>query len=128
MSDAVPEAGPGGVWRHAHGLDGPGAVAAAAKLPAAKTVNLTARTQWDAFTEMEVMASPEEIAALFAKVDRNTALAFPTPRELEVRDFDSIPLRCAVAGPSKYFTAEVEPSEFFTWQIGLVNPLAPFPA
>ena len=56
-SEETPEAGLGGAWRHSHGLDGPPAAvaAAAAALPSAGSVNLTARTEWDAFTAMEVM-------------------------------------------------------------------------
>jgi hypothetical protein len=49
---------------------------------------------------------------------------FPTPRELAVRDFEGVPLRWAASGPSEKFSAEFEPSEYFTWQLGLLNPSA----
>jgi hypothetical protein len=57
ISAPTPEEGVGGAWRHAHQLDGsPSSVAAAAaRLPVLSgAVNFTARTEWDAFTEMEV--------------------------------------------------------------------------
>jgi hypothetical protein len=128
----TPEAGAGGEWRHTHGLDGSAAAitAAAAALPTAGSVNLTARTEWDAFTAMEVMASPTEIATLLANTNADSGsgggglLAFPTHRELAVRDFEGIPLGWAASGPSGQFAAHFEPSEYLTWQIGLVNPSA----
>ena len=145
--DPTPEEGPGGAWRHAHQLDGsPASVAAAAaRLPVLSCVaSFTARTEWDAFTEMEVMATAGEVATSLQQAvsaaspvapapqgqhgQRDTAplklvSVFPTPRELAVRDFENVPLRWAHSGPTDHFSAVVAPSEYFTWQLGLINPL-----
>jgi hypothetical protein len=124
VSTATPEAGPGAAWRAQHGLDrgGAAATAAAAALPPAGPASLTSRTAWDAFTDMEVMASPSEVASLLASAaSQHQPLLFPTPRELAVRDFDGVPLRWASAGPSHTFAAKVQPDEYFTWQIGLLT-------
>ena len=124
VSTATPEAGAGGAWRRANHLDGPAAeaTAAAAKLPAAGPVNLTARTEWDRFSLMEVMATAEEVAQL-RSVGGGKPLVFVTPRELAVRDFDGVPLAWARAGPTLTLTVAVECSEYVTWQVGVLNPV-----
>ena len=60
-SAPLPEAGPGGSWRHKHGLT-PHSAAAAAALPRVRVSNFSARSEWDRFTDMERMASPAEVS------------------------------------------------------------------
>ena len=58
---------PADAWLARHKLDGPGATAAAAALPQAAVAGFSSRTEHDAFTDMEIAATPGETAAVAAR-------------------------------------------------------------
>ena len=108
-------------------------------LPSATVVRLEARSEFDSFYPMEVVATPEELRGLR---DRSAAswlkewgmgdvlrlngapapvpyLVFPEDRRFPIRMTDDLPLRWAKAGPSKEFRGEAQRNEFYVFQIGV---------
>jgi hypothetical protein len=109
-------------------------------LPTATVRCLEARTEFDSFYPMEVVATPEETKAL---LDRSAAftlrhsglygallsevrppglppyLLFPEDRRFPIRMTDELPLRWAKSGPSQEFRGEALRNEFYVFQIGV---------
>jgi len=109
-------------------------------LPRASVVLLEARTEFDSFYPMEVVATPEETQGL---LDRSAAfmlqhpgglndlqpegrapttppyLVFPEDRRFPIRMMDELPLRWAKSGPAKVFSGEAQRNEFYVFQIGV---------
>jgi hypothetical protein len=87
-------------------------------LPRATVVRLEARTDFDSFYPMEVVATPQETQAL---LDRSAApyLAFPEDRRFPIRMTDELPLRWVKSGPSSEFRGEAQRNEFYVFQIGV---------
>jgi len=117
------------------------------KLPQAKVISIQARTDFDRFDPMEVIATREEIAQLLAKFPKRTYLVFPEDRSFPIRMFDHLPyrwiqfvvrhetkwsavkdatslslrgsLRTVPTGPSDKFVGQAQPNEFFVFQLGI---------
>ena len=87
-------------------------------LPRAAVVRLEARTEFDSFHPMEVVATPEETQAL---LERSAApyLLFPEDRRFPIRMTDELPLRWVKSGPGKEFRGEAQRNEFYVFQIGV---------
>ncbi len=88
-------------------------------LPEAKVVAIQARTEWDRFDPMEVIATREEVQALLAKHPGRRYLTFPEDRRYPVRLFGDLPYRWIQRGASQEFTGEAQPGEFYPFQIGI---------
>lgn len=88
-------------------------------LPEAKVLAIQARTEWDRFDPMEVIATREEVQALLARHPRRTYLTFPEDRRYPIRMFDHLPYRWMERGASQEFVGEAQPGEFYPFQIGV---------
>ncbi len=110
------------------------------RCPRASVVRLEARTEFDSFYPMEVVATPEETQAM---LDRSAAftlkhsgvygavlsevrppglppyLLFPEDRRFPIRMTDGLPLRWVKSGPSQEFRGEALRNEFYVFQIGV---------
>jgi hypothetical protein len=97
------------------------------RLPRAAVVRLEARTEFDSFYPMEVVATPEETQQL---LDRSAAvpsrapaesayMLFPEDRRFPIRMTDELPLRWVKSGPGKEFHDEAQRNEFYVFQIGV---------
>jgi hypothetical protein len=117
------------LWSKQEGLLGSVAeiALAVAKLSSVNVANLSARTKWDAFTTMELLASPQEIEELLQSRGLPEYVLIPEHRENPVRDFERIPYRwirtATYNGPngSTQFAATVQPDEYFVWQVGILS-------
>jgi hypothetical protein len=89
-------------------------------LPRAAMVRLEARTEFDSFYPMEVVATPEETQAMLARSAAESAyLLFPEDRRFPIRMTDELPLRWVKSGPGKEFHGEAQRNEFYVFQIGV---------
>jgi len=89
------------------------------ELPAAKVVAIEARTQFDRFDPMEVIATKEEIETLLAAHPDAPYLVFPEDREHPIRMTDDLPVRWIELGPRQEFRGEAQPGEFYVFQLGV---------
>lgn len=112
-------------WRQQNGL-APEAVKAGdwKKLPAAKLVELQARSEFDRFDPMEVVATAEETTALLAKCPQ-PLLIFPEDRKFTIRMQNDLPLRWIKSGPQSEFSGEALRNEYYAFQIGAFAPKQP---
>ncbi|MGQ9737475.1 MAG: glycoside hydrolase domain-containing protein [Armatimonadota bacterium] len=88
-------------------------------LPEAKVVAIQARTEFDRFDPMEVIATRQEVDALLASHPQSSYLTFPVDRQLPIRMFEHLPYRWILEGPSTRFEGEAQPGEFYPFQIGI---------
>jgi hypothetical protein len=88
-------------------------------LPRAPVVRLEARTEFDSFYPMEVVATPEETQALLERSAASAFLLFPEDRRFPIRMKDELPLRWVRSGPGKEFHGEAQRNEFYVFQIGI---------
>ena len=89
-------------------------------LPRAKVVLLEARTEFDSFYPMEVVATPEEIQQLLNRRAADSAyLVFPEDRRFPIRMRDDLPLRWVKAGPGREIHGDAQRNEFYVFQIGV---------
>ncbi len=88
------------------------------RIPPAAVLRLEARTEFDSFFPMEVVATPEERLEL---LDRSPApcLLFPEDRRLPIRMTDDLPLKWVKSGPANVFRGEAQRNEFYVFQIGV---------
>ena len=87
-------------------------------LSRATVVRLEARTDFDSFYPMEVVATPDETKAL---LDRSAELyrVFPEDRRFPIHMTDELPMRWVKSGPSSEFRGEAQRNEFYVFQIGV---------
>ena len=88
------------------------------KLPQAKLLEIQARTEFDRFDPMEVVATKAEVERLLA-AHPGPFLLFPEDREYPIRMPDELPLRWIEQGPSRRFEGVARRNEYFAFQIGL---------
>ncbi|MFN3421066.1 MAG: glycoside hydrolase domain-containing protein [Armatimonadota bacterium] len=88
-------------------------------LPKAKVLEIQARTEFDRFDPMGVIATSEEVANLLAKFPDKPYLLFPEDRRFPIKLFDHLPLRWIEIGPRNSFEGQAQPGEFFVFQIGV---------
>lgn len=101
-------------------------------LPAARLLRLEARTEFDSFYPMEVVATPEEVQAMLVGQASRLSLAngepetgvtpfllFPEDRRFPIRMKDELPLRWVKSGPTNVFRGEAQRNEFYVFQIGV---------
>lgn len=96
-------------------------------LPQAKVLEFQARSEFDRFDPMEVVATAKETAELLAKYPDRAYLLFPEDRKYPVRMEDDLPLRWIQNGPSLEFSGQAQPGEFYVFQIGVDAARRPIP-
>ena len=88
-------------------------------LPQAELIDFQARTEFDRFDPMEIIATQEEVDALLKACPAKTYLLFPEDRRYPIRMTDHIPQKWIKTGPSAEFRGEAARGEFYAFQIGL---------
>jgi hypothetical protein len=106
-------------WVERNGL-GPDHLAGTLKgLPQAKVLEIEARSEFDRFDPMEVIATTDETRALLAKHPGEPYLLFPEDRRYPIRMTDDLPLRWIESGPGPSFSGEAQRGEYYVFQIGV---------
>lgn len=113
-----PEATAEVAWLEATGLASPSA-AGVATLPEARVLELQARTEFNRFDPMEVVATADEVAALLAKHPDSDYLVFPEDRARQVKMPDDLPVSWTQTGPAAGFSGEARPGENYWFQLGV---------
>ena len=98
------------------------------QLPEARVVAIQARSEWDRFDPMEVIATREEVASLLAKYPQRSYLTFPEDRRFPIRMFEHLPYRWVERGASEEFAGQAQPGEFYPFQIGIFAARKPISA
>jgi len=99
----------------AHGLSG----GEWKSLPPAEVLGIQARSEFDRFDPMEVIATQEETQKLLAGNPAQDFLLFPEGRQFPIRMTDDLPLRWITEGPGSQFHGEARRGEFFVFQVGV---------
>ncbi len=102
-------------WRARVGLDGD----AWAGLPAAEVTAFQARTEFNRFDPMEIVATDEEVAALRDRRPDRDYLIFPEPASRPIWMFDDLPVSWTDRGPSDALQAEASRGQFLVFQLGV---------
>ncbi len=95
------------------------------RLPQATVLRDEAVDDFDAYTDMERTATPQELQHLLAANAGSPLLLFPETRGHPVRMFDQLPERWAVRGAGGALTDTAQRGEYLSFQIGLWAPHAP---
>jgi hypothetical protein len=88
-------------------------------LPKARLLDIQARSEFDRFDPMEVVASESEVRDLLARYPGREYLVFPEDRQHPIRMTDNLPLRWVRIGPSTRFHGEARRGEFYVFQLGV---------
>ncbi len=88
-------------------------------LPKAKILEIQARTEFDRFDPMEVIATKNELISLIESYKDRPYLIFPEDRKYPIRMSDDLPLRWIQNGVKDEFVGEALRGEFFVFQIGI---------
>ncbi len=112
-------------WLASHGLT-PEAIATGGwrSLPEAAVTGFEARTEFDSFYPMEVVASADEVAGLVA-AHPQPYLLFPEDRKLPIRMAADVPVRWVQNGPSAEFSGQALRNEYYAFQIGVFASRGP---
>lgn len=94
-------------------------------LPQARVLEIQARTDFDRFDPMEVIATGAETRSLLASHPAETWFLFPEDRRFPIRMTRDLPLRWIEQGPARRFEGEACRNEFYAFQIGLFAALEP---
>lgn len=86
-------------------------------IPEAKLIRFEARSRFDFFTPMGLIATEKEIQELKRKYAGDFTL-FPEDRAYPIR-LTTIPVRWVKKGSSNKFKGHALPNEYYTWQIGI---------
>lgn len=104
-------------WVARHGLSA--AAAAYSGLPEAEAAPMESAVPFDAFTEMERIASPEETKALRERFADRPFLIFPEDRLHSIRMTEDLPFKWIGEGPRPAFVGQADRGEFYAFQIGV---------
>jgi len=88
-------------------------------LPKAKILEIQARTEFDRFDPMEIIATEEEVKSLIESNKDQSYLLFPEDRKYPIRMTDDLPLRWIRSGAKNEFFGEAQRGEFFVFQVGV---------
>jgi hypothetical protein len=89
------------------------------RLPQAELVEIQARSEFDRFDPMEVIATAAETADLVARHPGRDYLLFPEDRRNPVRMADDLPLKCIRTGPAQSFGGSAQPGEYYVFQVAV---------
>jgi hypothetical protein len=87
--------------------------------PEAQVLEIQARTEFDSFYPMEVIATASETQELLTRHSEASCLFFPEDRTHPIRMRDDLPLRWIRRGPGAEFEGEARRGEFYVFQIGV---------
>jgi len=87
-------------------------------IPEATLLEFQARTPFDSFYPMEVIALQEEKDSLIDTHNKDF-LVFPEDRKFPIRMLDEIPQKWIQTGPSGEFQGEAQRNEYYTFQLGV---------
>jgi hypothetical protein len=87
-------------------------------LPLAKLIEFQARTEFDSFYPMEIIALKSEKDSML-NIHKNEFLVFPEDRKFPIRMLDEIPQKWIENGPSNKFKGETQKNEYYTFQLGV---------
>ena len=90
-------------------------------LPAATVLDFQARTEFDRFDPMEVIASASETKELLAH-NPQPLLLFPEDRLYPIRMQQDLPVRWIKSGPKSEFAGTAQRNEYYAFQIGTFAP------
>jgi len=90
-------------------------------LDKAEFLGIESSTPFNEFTQMEKIASFDEINTLIERNKGKDYLIFPEDREHIIRMFDNIPYRWIKKGPSKSINLKAQRGEYLTFQIGVYS-------
>lgn len=79
---------------------------------------IQARTDFDSFYPMEVIATTNELNSYLDQY-RDEYLVFPEDRVLPIRMLDAVPLRWTQKPPSTEFRGKAKKNEYYAFQLGL---------
>jgi hypothetical protein len=115
-------------WRERCGLT-PEQLATGAwqRLPQAQVLRLEARTEFDRFDPMEVIATATEMRDFLARHPQ-PYLVFPEDRQYPIRMTADLPLRWLQAGPGGSFRGDALRDEFYVFQLGVYAVTQPLEA
>jgi hypothetical protein len=91
-------------------------------LPRATVLRIEARSEFDRFDPMEVIATAAETSAIVSANPGRAFFTFPEDRRFPIRMTDALPARWIHAGPSTDFRGAASRNEFYAWQIGVFAP------
>jgi len=100
---------------------GPGLPADLEAFPRATVQCIEARSEFDRFDPMEVIATEEEVGQLKGRYSDRSYLIFPEDRCYPVRMKGDLPFRWVRSGPRDTFTGEAALNEFYVFQIGVYS-------
>ena len=89
------------------------------ELPEAHAERFESVSLLDAFTPMEVIATPEETEDLLTKNPSSEFLVFPEDRHLSIRMWDDLPYRWAARGANTLFEGTAKRGEYYAFQLGV---------
>lgn len=82
-------------------------------------MEIQARTEFDSFYPMEVIATDKEKAALTAAHGGEKFLLFPTDRKYPIRMLDNVPQQWILNPVSRQFEGTACKNEYYTFQVGV---------
>jgi hypothetical protein len=88
-------------------------------LPKAEIIGIQARTEFERFDPMEVIATKDEVKSLIDHHKNQAYLLFPEDRKYPIRMTDDLPLRWIRNDIKDEFVGEAQRGEFFVFQIGV---------
>ncbi len=88
------------------------------KLVQAKVLEIQARTAFDSFFPMEVVAKQVEVERLIKK-SAARYLVFPEDRKFPIKMFDDIPYKWIGKGTSALFAGTAQRNEYYVFQLGV---------
>ncbi|MBZ5562567.1 MAG: DUF6067 family protein, partial [Acidobacteriia bacterium] len=88
-------------------------------LPHAEVLEIQARSEFDRFDPMEVIATREESQKLLGGHSPQDFLLFPEERQFPIRMTEDLPRRWITKGPGRQFHGEARRGEFFVFQVGI---------
>ena len=88
-------------------------------LPQASVMKIEARTDFDRFDPMEVIATRDETNKLVAMQPGKPFLLFPQDRQFPIRMTDDLPQRWIQDGSRESFRGTARRGEFFVFQVGI---------
>jgi len=115
-----------GAWLQRHGLtaaqlpDGKWR-----SLPSAAVLDIQARSEFDRFDPMAIIATADEVKQLLAAHRGRPYLLFGEDRRHPIRLRDDLPLRWIRRGPTTAFDGEAQRGEFYAFQIGVYAATKP---
>ncbi|MEI6501478.1 MAG: glycoside hydrolase domain-containing protein [Armatimonadota bacterium] len=115
----APDTKPDPVWVERNGLAAATLAQRLQSFPQAKVLAIQARSEFDRFDPMEVIATATETEELIAQHSGEPYLLFAEDRRYPVRMTDDLPLRWIRKGISSDFSGTAQRGEYYVFQVGV---------